>query len=311
MMRKVVNSVLAGLLLAACGGGGGDDDGTMPPDTATDHFYVSDKVYVPQTPAQATDYGVDLDGDPQKRPDNQLGNILSTLAQQDVNIQMQIDEAVAEGDIILLHRVKADFSKGGGAEWQVYLGAETMNPDFTGQGMFSIDAQSPRDAILRGLIVGGEFQSPNPGTIPLSIALVDGADPLKINLVGARIIGDVADGSCDAKMGGAITKQELDTVIMPAIADMMNTAIQNDAGCQMNPPMCGSSAQTILDLFDPNNDMMITVMEIQENSLIKSLLAPDVDLFDSSGKFNPRQDGVEDSLSLGIKVHCVGAVFTP
>lgn len=315
-MRRTAGTSWLGLLLGVVGSlalvgcGGGDDVIEGPPDTATDHFYVANTLAVPTTAAQATMYGLDLDGDPQQRPDNQLGNILSTLAQQDVNVQEQIDEAISMGEVVILSRVLADFAIGGGAEWQIYLGNEANPPDFTGQGAFTVSADSPDDALLDGVIAGGQF-SGGPATVGIEIALVEGGDPLRLNLIGSKIVGSVADGSCDAKLGGAITKNELDTVIIPTIADMMNNEILNDAGCQMTPPMCDSNSQTVLDLFDANDDMMITTMEIQENSLIKSLLAPDVDLLDAAGNYAPRSDGVDDSLSLGVKFTCVGAVFTP
>ena len=82
------------------------------------------------------------------------------------------------------------------------------------------------------------------------------------------------------------------------------------------PPCCdeGSTGETLVDLFDeepePSGDCTITLDELKNNDLISSLLAPDVDLFDADGNFNPRQDMVKDSLSLGVGFSAVGAVFT-
>ena len=39
-------------------------------------------------------------------------------------------------------------------------------------------------------------------------------------------------------------------------------------------------------------------------------ISSDLDLLDASGKFNPRQDGVKDSLSVGLGFTCVPATFT-
>ena len=62
-------------------------------------------------------------------------------------------------------------------------------------------------------------------------------------------------------------------------------------------------------LFDANTDGTITAKELRTNALIMSLLAPDLDLFDSAGIYNPRVDGVNDSLSFGVGFTAVGAVF--
>jgi hypothetical protein len=71
-----------------------------------------------------------------------------------------------------------------------------------------------------------------------------------------------------------------------------------------------STSKTILDLFDDNKDGDITTAEIEMDPLIMALLAPDVDLLDATGKFNPRSDGEKDSLSLGLGFTCGAATFT-
>ena len=50
-------------------------------------------------------------------------------------------------------------------------------------------------------------------------------------------------------------------------------------------------------------------MEFADDPLIGSLLSPDLDLFDGMGNFNPRVDGIRDSLSLGVGFTGVGATF--
>jgi hypothetical protein len=177
--------------------------------------------------------------------------------------------------------------------------------------------------------------------------------------VGARIESQITATGCDGKLGGAITKTDLDTIVIPTIADQLNQTIADDPGCQMMPPMCTGTAETVLGLFDKGivcgtpttmdvcpaeapdcapdpdggmnmkctcatagttgcggslpGDLGISVAEIQNNSLIKSLLTPDVDLLDASGNFQADpadRDGMEDSLSLGVAFTCVNAVFT-
>ncbi len=54
---------------------------------------------------------------------------------------------------------------------------------------------------------------------------------------------------------------------------------------------------------------MILADELRMDDLIASILAPDVDLFDSTGAFNPRVDGIKESVSLGVGLTCVPALF--
>src|SRR5687768_12433350 len=80
------------LALVACGGGGDDDGDDDAPVVLTGsyHHYVNDTVAVPDNSTEASMYGLNLDADPQNKPDNALGNILATLAAQNVDIQSQV-----------------------------------------------------------------------------------------------------------------------------------------------------------------------------------------------------------------------------
>jgi len=72
-----------------------------------------------------------------------------------------------------------------------------------------------------------------------------------------------------------------------------------------------STGEKILDLFDENpTDCQVSLEEIKTSSLIASFLAPDVDMLDKDGLVNPRQDGVLDSLSLGVAFEAVPGTFT-
>lgn len=287
----------AAVMLTAC------DAGSAPP-VLQDHDYVANTLSVPQSAAEVTELGLDLDGDPQARPDNQLGAILATLAEQDLDVREAIDEAFYEGTLILLSRVRADFVRGGEATWQLYLGEATVGrPDLGGAGEFVVSPDSPTDAVLAGLIDEGRFTG-GPGEVQLDAPLVRGTPAVRVHLVGTKIAGSVSETACEVVLGGALTQTELDTVMIPAWAERMNDRLVN-AGWNDN------YALTLGDLFDANDDYMITAAELRENSLIQPLWAPDVDLFDESGAYNPRADGVADSLSFGLKLTCVGATFTP
>ena len=67
---------------------------------------------------------------------------------------------------------------------------------------------------------------------------------------------------------------------------------------------------TLLQTFDSDHNGAITVQELENHPLLMIVLSPDLDLLDASGKFNPNQDGVKDSYSLGLGFTCVPAAFT-
>ncbi|HEU0029135.1 MAG TPA: hypothetical protein VFQ53_00790 [Kofleriaceae bacterium] len=296
--------------LVGCGGG---DDGVDPP-SGPHYTYVANKASVPTNNTQARDFGLDLNGDGQV--DNQLGMVLGTLAGQGFEVQGAVDEAVLNGSIILLLDFQTpSFSSTTGAGLQVKLGATPMpapctNPDdittcgqhLKGTGTFTIAAGSPQNAGVSGKIAGGVFTG-GPGDISLQIAL-GGANPIQLDLIGARAKGTELSETALGKvtLAGALTQNDLDTKVIPAVQAQLPPLIMRDCTMLTAPPDCGclanSTGKTILGLFDTTpKDCMVTVEEIKTNSLIQSLLAPDVTI-----------DGVE-ALSLGIQVTTVKGTF--
>ena len=312
------------LTFIACGG---DDGGTVTPEGMHYH-YVSSKANVPTNNNQARDFGLDLNGD--KTVDNQLGMVLGTLATMGFDIQGTIDKSVAEGSIILLLDVQTkDFTNTSAAGLKVILGSNptpaacnagemfcnTATPPvctgcghhLSGSATFDIAAGSPDNAAVGGKIVNGTF-SGGPGDISLQIAL-GGTNPIQLDLIGARAkaTGISATGITSVILAGALTQADLNTKVIPAITAQIAPIIARDCTALSSPPACGctsgSTGKTVLDLFDgdiagTSKDCMVTNEEIVGNSLIQSLLAPDV-------KINGT-----DALSLGIKVEATGATYT-
>jgi hypothetical protein len=357
LVKRVLLFVLAMTLslgVAACGGTGDDDDDDEVDPDGTHHQYVLNELLMPTSATMANAYGLNLDGDEQGRPDNALGQILSTLASSaDFDLQGTVDDQIVQGEIIILSNMQAtSLTTASGVGVWVFLGNnpvpdpclneedEVCGQHLDGEGSFGIDPASPEDALIVGQLVAGKYNG-GPGTVTIEISLVEGEDSsIVINLIGARMeIGQVTEGAMtNGKLGGAVTEDDLDDNIMPELHTILIDNI--DADCTgepvgetcPNPPDCapcgceeGSTGRTLLDLFDeytePGDDTPDCVVEFQElldNSLISSLLAPDVDLLDCRDAsnpphdcdFDPRKDEIKDSLSLGVAFNAVSGSFT-
>jgi hypothetical protein len=319
------------LSLAACGGEDIVDPVCAAP-TGADHTYVVNQVLVPANPAEATtQLALDLDGNGTN--DNALGRALASLASQaNLDIKAAVNEAVNAGDIILLVNVKSeDLSNAACAGVGVYLGANPgtapcESPEDTvcgrhldGNTGFDISPDSPVDTVIGGQILGGQFQlGPNdpPGKFTVELDLIDGVEPIALNLIGARVkISSVtADGLSGGILGGAITQLDLQTSILPAIQVLLVDAVaadctpveEGDCGCTPN-----SAGAFILNLFDTDADCSVSVEELQNSDLVATLLNPDLDLLDETGDYNPGVDGIADSMSLGLGFSATTATFTP
>ncbi len=320
--------------LAACSAAGDDDSlladaaapidagapdagrpDAQPPDLAHQQF-VMNEIIIPTSATQAQQLALDLDGDPQGRPDNALGLVLSVLASQGgTDLQERTDDAIAAGEIIHLLDVDAV-----APEVRVFLGIDgDVPPDpsdnFAGDEEMAVDPTAPLHPPMTATLSGGDLTA-GPGAVTIALAL-GATGTVRLPLVGARITAVVESGAISqGRLGGAISPEDLDAIVLPAIIETMQAQIAAD--CMGTPPACcdeGTEGETLVDLFDDCSvgsttcDCAVSADELRDNDLISSLFAPDVDLFDAKGDFNPRVDGIKDSLSLGIGFAAVGVRF--
>jgi hypothetical protein len=273
---------------------------------------VVSEASVPTNPTQAREFGLDLNGD--NVVDNRLGEVLAALGMQGFDVQSAITGAIDQGDIILLADLQTtSFTSAGGAGLQIKLGDKASavpapcadvndmvcRKHLTGSGMFGLSASSPDNAAVAGKIVGGTFNG-GPGDISLKIA-IGSPTGVQLDLVGARAkaTGMSEDGIQALFVAGALTEEDLNTQVIPAIHGQLVPIIQEDC-TNTTPPDCGcmnpSTGRTILGLLDTSpKDCSVTVEEISNNVLLKNLLSPDVDI---KG---------QQALSLGLKVKAVKA----
>jgi hypothetical protein len=322
-------------LLVGCGS---KSPGTIVPEGPHYH-YVVNQALVPISSPQADEFGIDIGSALSNKPDgmvdNQLGRVLATLTLQGFDIQGALDKAVAEGTIILLVDVQTkDFTTSSAAGVDVLLG-DSPNPSacngsadmytctmptppampvcsgcghhLDGHGMFNVSADSPSNAPLGGKIMGGTFTG-GPGEITLQIAL-GGATPITLDLVDAYARVSMFDPTMigNAILAGALTQDQLHTTVLPNIQMQLAPIITRDCNMLTMPPGCGctdgTTGSTIISLFDKSPaDCAVTLDELENNSLIKSLLAPDV--------CSTSKCAMPDALSLGVKVSAVPGAFT-
>jgi hypothetical protein len=112
---------------------------------------------------------------------------------------------------------------------------------------------------------------------------------------------DVSEKGCvNGKLGGGLTVDDFQSKLLPAIVDGLNQIIQADL----------TATKILSQVFDTNHDGTITLQELEGNPLLMIAISPDLDLLDASGAYNPRQDGVKDSYSVGLGFTCVPSSFT-
>jgi hypothetical protein len=149
----------------------------------------------------------------------------------------------------------------------------------TGTGTFDLAADSWHDTPLVGSIASGAFDA-GPGDLTLQFPLFPGMT-VEVTLLGSKVHATgLADASIGASiLGGAISQNDINTKLLPAIASGFVGIISRD--CTGSPPpdcgcVAGSTGATIIQFFDANHDCAVSAAELQSNNLIQALLGPDV-----------------------------------
>jgi hypothetical protein len=310
---------------------------TAPPDvtmvsTMNPAQYVANSLTVPLDRMQ---FSMDLNGD--GKPDNQLGNIIGALSANNLNTQDGVDQSVCKGSVVLLMRTnsndatfQSDDQSGAfinvgkpfayvdtNMDGKCEASPTDVTPKYDGTDSFTTDTSSFQGAQFAGRITNGLFSSNNPATtthpvaIDLQLPLVSGAAPVTLNIIGAHIQFRVSSGKImSGQINGAIKSTDVMNTIIPNVATLLNQRVT------ANPT--GSTEKQILQIFDigctghPEYKMdgMIETCEVSDNSIIKNVLNPDVQMFDASGNYHPNPaNTMKDSLSLGLGFTAVKATY--
>jgi hypothetical protein len=200
--------------------------------------------------------------------------------------------------------------------------------------------------------------------LTVQLPLVAMAAPINLTIHGGHLqFTRMGDGLMKGQINGAIKNSDVQNSIIPSVASILTDKVCPLPGRAMNPPVCmgtgmAGTNQQILDIFDTGGtaqpgdncmnadgtpscknqaasaadfgkcaqkgDKIISTCEVATNSLIKNVLAPDVQMFnstvtmDASGKpvlmegttYMPSAaNTAKDSLSLGLSFTAVKASF--
>lgn len=328
---------LCTLAAAACGGGG-DDPGDDTPPEGDHHKYVADSVLVPTTTTEVQTYGMNVDKDEKEDSDgaegpdkvgddgidNQLGSVLAALTNFNFDVQGNVTTSVSQGDIILLADYQTvDFTSAAHSGLTIKLGANPTPPactdasdtvcrhHLTGTATFTIDPNSPANALVTGSVANGIFTS-KPGNLTLQIALSAG-NPIPLNLIAARaeLKMTSATGIMEGKLSGAIAESDINNNILPAVKGQLDDIIAEDCPTATAPECActpSSTGEMLMSMFDSDTDAdcEISVMELQTNPIISGFLTPDVTI---SAETDASIPAPIEALSIGIRFTAVGAMF--
>jgi hypothetical protein len=308
-IKKIISATNAGLillLLAACNVLKPTPAPTQTPEvlptTGVQYHFVTNTLLIPTTQAQTQAVALNVDGDPQQHPDNLFGELLTLLTSSTQGDEMQsaLDQAINTGQLVLLHVVKADDPLNDpSVSWSVFQGEKTQSaPSFDGADKFTVDPAAPPTSPIVGSLTNGHFTGGS-GTARVQMFVL--SQPVEVDLIGVRVEADLSAAGCaNGKLGGGVTVAEFRGKLLPTVTDGLNQIIKADPAL----------ATTLLQAFDSDRDGTITIQELENNPLLMLAVSPDLDLLDASGNFNPGQDGVKDSYSVGLGFTCVPATFT-
>ena len=272
------------------------------PGTGVEYPFITNHLLLPKTKEQVEGFALNVDGDSKQQLDNRFGELLNFLntAGPGLDLQSPIDQAVLTGQMVILHLVQAnDILNDQSVSWTLFQGQKTQSPpNFDGFDTFAIDSSASPTARLIGSLTEGHFTG-GPGTALLELSFLN--QPIEVNLIAVHLEADLSTHGCtNGKLGGGLTVDEFRSKILPIFADGINEMIQID----------NAASNPLLQSLDSDRNGTVSIQEIENHPLFKIAISPDLDLLDASGMFNPGQDGVKDSYSIGLGFSCVPAAFS-
>ena len=265
--------VLVAVVLAGCGSSGLDD--VVGPFTGETHRYALDSIELPSTFTSARDMAGDLDGN--QSWDNQLGSALAVLSGQQ-NVTEHGSDMIAAGVVASSLEIIADDLTNDPSVGVRYLGTPS----------------SPY-VIVGGRLEDGRFRSSLtaytrvPGEAELHLPVFTEADPSLVTLVGMEMILEPdsdGGGGFTATIHGMVPH---DIAFLQAVHTGIAQMVASDPG----------EHRGMLVLVDTDHDGVISYVEVENSSILASLLFPDIQL------------GGRKGLSFGFRAHFRPCAIAP
>jgi hypothetical protein len=287
-----------------------DSDEPLPPLEGDIYQYVVSDLKVPTNNLEAREFGLDLNDD--MTVDNQLGMVFGTLEGQGLGTASTVREALQRGGLLMLAELQTtSLVDSPDAGLTTFLGADavpdactddanlaTCGQHLKGTGTFTIDANSASHQ-ARGPIVDGVFVE-DTGIMPVELA-ISLAGVIRLDLRGARVkITQITPDGARGVLAGAIAPIDIEGVVIPEAAQQIDRIVVDECtgpAAQGNLCGCYDRSRTLEKIFDANGDCRVDTEEVAANSLVRSLLAPDV-----------RVHG-QEMLSFGVGVEFARATF--
>jgi hypothetical protein len=259
--------VLACLLLVACTSSPSPDN-IVGPFTGPTRRFVVDRITLPDSGSAANAVAHDLDGN--DRGDNQAGMVFGYLAQF--------------GD---LTKHGADMIASAAISSTVLVQADDLTEDDS-VGVTYLGEDGAPVTVMGGSVSAGTFTANHtahtrvPGAAELVLPIFADADPSHVSLVGAECTL-VADGSggFDMSFAGGLVDASVRAAEVAGVHQMMT-----------NHP---AAHILFARLIDVDHNGVITTDEIASNTLLDSLITPDVKVFDGKNQV--------EALSLAFQLH--------
>jgi hypothetical protein len=317
MMRTRIVLVMFALgTSAACGGDDDDFDAPTEVPDGPHHTFVVSRIDLPTSSAETSVLALDLDGEAQDGPENQLGQALGTAEALVPGLRQQeaTDRAIDRGDSTMyLMSLRGPSLAGGPLELHTMFGSESDPEPCLDENDTTCRRHLGGDATIATL--------PMRPTVPLTGVHEDGAYlgragdawiPIPVGFPGlflhasrARVqLDEISPTALRGRIGGMIDVEELQAVMPQLYWNVLLDLVARD--CEPGGPLpdCGcapnSEGDAALIVDSAPQDCEISLDEVV--SAMSSLVTPDMDV---DGDLH------NESVSFVIGFEAVPARFTP
>ena len=274
-------------------------------------YYVMSAIDVPDDPGQAPSLSLDIDQDPQARPNNRLGAFIASVPRW----QEATDAALENGDLLHVVGLPIGYPIATTAvEWASFEADDADDPpvpgdNLSGAGKLVGKAGTATDGFVLGFLLQDHFRGRG-GEFPIRLALSWGGTSVSLDLVAAGVEADLTEDGYEGRLGGVIPVDQITARLLPALAESFSATVS--AECT---PQCilGGPGENILRRFDTDGDRIVTLDELSSNAEVVAALSPDVAVvLNRYGRWSPSSSPMSNNaLSVGFGFRTAPVEFTP